>query len=421
MKILKKVQIDDNIYSKDFLKFLGFWDKRALLKVAKKLKGKKIIHINAVSTGGGVAELLESLIPYLNSLGIDSSWYAIDSLEAGRDFFRFTNKLHNALQGSSVEFTDEEWDLYKIFNRKMAAELVELDYDVLIANDPQALFTRKYVNGPGKEIYYSHIDTSTANENVWKEILPIMNLYEGMIFSNKDFVNKDLDSGKVNIFTPAIDPLSIKQKVVPREEAKKYLSQFGIKEDAPLIVQVSRFDIWKNPLGVVEAFRMVQSSCPDVQLALVGIKEAKDNPQADKVYQDVAYIAAGDPNISLFFNSLGIKDVAEFTMMMQNGADVVVQNSIKEGFGLTVTEAMWKEKPVVGGSALGIKKQIQDEENGFITKTSEELAERIIFLLKNPKVSAVMGKNAKESVRQNFLFPRLVLDHLKLYESILDL
>jgi len=421
VKILKKVHIDNNIYSKDFLKFLGFWDKRALLKVAKKLKGKKIAHINAVSTGGGVAELLKSLIPYLNSLGINSSWYAIDNTEVGKDFFHFTNKLHNALQGSSAEFADEEWDLYKILNRRMAAELVELDYDILVANDPQLLFTRKYVDGPGKEIYYSHIDTSAANKGVWKKILPIMNLYEGTIFSNKDFVNKDLSKKKVNIFTPAIDPLSAKQKIVPREEAKKYLSQFGIKEDLPLIVQVSRFDVWKNPLGVVEAFRLVQNSHPDIQLALVGIKEAKDNPQADKVYQDVAYIAAGDPNIFLFFNSLGIKDIAEFTMMMQNGADVIVQNSIKEGFGLTVTEAMWKEKPVVGGSASGIKKQIQNELNGFIVKTPEELAEKIVFLLKNPKVAEAMGSNAKESVRKNFLFPRLVLDHLKLYESALDL
>lgn len=421
MKILKKVQIEDNIYSKDFLKFLGFWDKRAILKAAKKLKGKKIVHINAVSTGGGVAELLKSLIPYFNSLGIDSSWYAIDNAEISRDFFRFTNKLHNALQGSAMEFADEEWDLYKILNRQMAAELVAIDYDVLVVNDPQLLFIRKYIDGPGKEIYYSHIDTSAANQNVWENILPIINLYEGAIFSNKDFVNKDLSGKKVHVFTPAIDPLSIKQKIVSKDEAKKYLSQFGIKENAPLIIQVSRFDIWKNPLGVIEAFRMVQSSYPDVQLALVGIKEAKDNPQADKVYQDVAYIAVGDPNISLFFNSLGIKDVAEFTMMMQNGADVVVQNSIKEGFGLTVTEAMWKKKPVIGGSASGIKKQIKDEENGFITNTPEELAEKIVFLLKNPKVTEVMGKNAKESVRKNFLFPRLVLDHLKLYEKVLGL
>ena len=421
MKIFKKVQVDNNIYSKDFLKFLGFWDKRNLLKTAKKLKNKKIIHINAVSTGGGVAELLKSLIPYLNSLGINSSWYAIDNKEISKDFFHFTNKLHNALQGSSVEFTDEEWDLYRNLNRKMAAELVELDYDILVINDPHSLFTRKYIDGPGKEIYYSHIDTSTANKNAWKEVLPVMNLYEETIFSNRDFVNKDLIKKKVNIFAPAIDPLSIKQKIVSREEAKKYLSQFGIKEDIPLIVQVSRFDVWKNPLGVVEAFRLVQNSNPNVQLALVGIKEAKDNPQADKVHQDVAYIAAGDPNISLFFDSLGIKDIAEFTMMMQNGADIIVQNSIKEGFGLTVTEAMWKEKPVIGGSASGIKKQIHDEENGFITNTSEELAEKIVFLLKDPKVAEVMGKNAKESVRKNFLFPRLVLDHLKLYESALDL
>jgi len=421
MKILKKVQIDGDINSKDFLKFLGFWDRRAILKIAEKLKGKKVVHINAVSTGGGVAELLKSLIPYLNSLGVGSSWYAIDSAEVSKDFFRFTNRLHNALQGSPTDFANEEWDLYKILNRKMAAELVELDYDVLIANDPQMLFTRKYVDGPGKEIYYSHIDTSTANGNVWKELLPIINLYEEMIFSNKDFVNKELNRKKINIFTPAIDPLSLKQKIVSRDEAKKYLSQFGIKENFPLIVQVSRFDVWKNPLGVVEAFRLVQNSCPDVQLALVGIKEAKDNPQADKVYQDIANIAAGDPNISLFFNSLGIDDIAEFTMMMQNGADVVVQNSIKEGFGLTVTEAMWKGKAVIGGIAAGIKKQIKNEENGFITATPEELAEKIVFLLKNPKVAEVMGKNAKESVRKNFLFPRLILDHLKLYESVLNL
>ncbi len=414
--MLKKIIVSRQIHPADFLKFLTEKQKKELLTRASFLKGKRVVHINATGVGGGVAELLKSLIPYFRSLGIQSDWYSINP-EIDKKFFDITNKIHNALQGAPVKISNKDWVEYQRVNKLLAAEIEKIDCDIIVINDPQPLFAGTYLGFEKKKIFFCHIDTSAAFKPVWEKILPAIGVYDRIVFSNSEFVNGDLPHSKLKIFTPAIDPLSPKQKIVSKKEARRYLKkQGGIPADYPLVAQISRFDIWKNPLGVIQAFRLVQSTHPEARLVLVGFNKAKDNPAAAVIYKDIEAVAKKSEDIYIFFDPKG-KNVEEFTIMAQNGADVIVQNSIKEGFGLTVVEAMWKGQPVIGGPASGIRKQITDGENGFIAETPADLAERINLFLADPAKKKKMGETAKKTVIKKFLFPRLVLDHLKIYQS----
>ncbi|QQG42510.1 MAG: glycosyltransferase [Candidatus Giovannonibacteria bacterium] len=415
---LEKISISKQIRPADFLKYPPAPQKKKLVRQAAYMRGKRVVHINATAEGGGVAEILQSLITYLRALGIEGDWYVINP-KIGNSFFSVTNKIHDAMQGAAVKITGKEWKEYERTSKLIAGELDKIDCDVLVINDPQPLLAgcRSHLNK--HKIYFSHIDTSAVFGPVWKKLFPCIASYRRIVFSNRDFVNGDLPRRKVKIFTPAIDPLSPKQKIVALNEARLYLKKHGgIPVDCPLIVQVSRFDIWKNPLGVIQAFRIVQQTHPEARLALVGFNTANDNPASSTIYKDIAAVAGRSRDIFLFFNAKG-KDVLKFTVMAQNAADVIIQNSIKEGFGLVVTEAMWKRKPVIGGTASGIRKQIRDGKNGFVAKTPEDLAEKIVFLLSHPEKRKMLGEYARKTVLKKFLFPRLVLDHLKLYQSCL--
>jgi len=415
---IRKIILSKQIRRADFLRFMPEGQKRELLKHASYLRGKKVVHINAVADGGGVAEILASLIPYLRSLGVESDWYFINP-DISKKFFEITNKIHDALQGAPVKINGREWTEYEHVSRRIATEIEKIDCDILALNDPQLLTAGHYAHLNKHKIYFSHIDTSSVFRPVWKKLLPAIASYHRIVFSNRNFVNGSLPGRKIKVFTPAIDPLAPKQKIVSQKEARLYLKKYGgVPQNCPLVAQISRFDVWKNPIGVIQSFRMVQSTYPDAQLALVGFNTAKDNPAASVVYKDIAAIAGKSRDIFLFFDPKE-KDVLEFTVMAQNAADVVVQNSVKEGFGLVVTEAMWKRQAVIGGPALGIRKQIRNGKNGFIVKSPEEMAQKIIFLLSHPAERKRMGNSARKTVLENFLFPRLVSNHLKLYRSCL--
>lgn len=415
---LKKVIISKQVRRADFLRFVPVRQKKELLKQASYLRGKRVVHISAVADGGGVAEILTSLVPYLRSLGVESDWYFINPA-GGKTFFEVTNKIHNALQGAPIRIRRREWMLYERISKRIAVEMDAIDCDILAVNDPQLLWAGQYAHINKHKIYFSHIDTSSVFKPVWKKLFPAAKSYHRIVFSNRDFVNGSLPRNKVKIFTPAIDPLAPKQEIIPQKKARAYLQRYaGIPAHVPLIVQVSRFDVWKNPIGVIQAFRIVQNTYPDARLVLVGFNTAKDNPAAKVVYKDIAAVAGKSSDIFLFFNPKG-KDVLEFTVMAQNGADVIVQNSVKEGFGLVVTEAMWKRHAVIGGPASGIRKQIRNGKNGFIVESSEAMAQKIVFLFSHPRKEKLMGKSARKTVLEYFLFPRLVSDHLQLYRSCL--
>ncbi|MBI2063798.1 MAG: glycosyltransferase [Candidatus Yanofskybacteria bacterium] len=415
-EMLKKVLINRQVKPRDFLKFVAPKQKAELLKVAAAMRGKRVVHVSATAIGGGVAEILNGLIPYLRSLGIESDWYTINP-RVGKRFFTITNKLHNSLQGSPVKLTEREWNEYEKVNKRIAGNLEMIDCDILAINDPQPLGAGVFAHLNKHKIYISHIDTSSAFKPVWRKVLPLINNYHRAVFSNRAFINGAILKNKVRVFTPAIDPLVVKQTVVSRTAARRYLKRYGgVPKNRPLIAQVSRFDIWKNPLGVIEAFRLVQNTFPKALLVLAGFHETKDNPAAIGVYSDIKALSEKAPDIFLFFDPRG-KKISEFTAMIQNGADVIVQNSIKEGFGLVVTEAMWKSQPVIGGPADGLRVQIKNGKNGFIVKTPQELAEKIVHLLEHPAKKKIMGKAARETVIRKFLLPRLVADHIKLYLS----
>ena len=390
-----------------------------LLRLSARLRGKRVVHVNATSVGGGVAEMLRSFVPYFRSLGVQCDWYCINP-KAGTAFFTVTNKIHNALQGAPIAITKKEWGEYERVSKLLLRELEGIDCDVLAINDPQPLLAGFLSKKTKRKIYINHIDTSKPFPPVWRRLSPLMKAYDELVFSNRDFINSTLSQKKLHVFTPAIDPLAPKQRVVSKAKARNYLEKQGkIPAKRPLIVQVSRFDVWKNPLGVVQAFRMAQQAYPSAVLALVGFREAKDNPAAEVVFRDAAAIAGTAKDIFLFFSPKG-KSILDFTVMAQNGADVIVQNSIREGFGLTVTEAMWKRQPVIGGPASGIRRQIVHGQNGFIAKNDYELAKRITFLLGNPKERRLMGERARQTVSDKFLMPRLISDHLQLYIDCLD-
>jgi trehalose synthase len=423
--MLREVRSFPTLKKEDFLQYTNVREWQEILHCAELLRGKKVVHINATAKGGGVAELLHSVIPYMKALGIRASWYAIDSKKAGSSFFDFTNRLHNSLQGSIRKFSREEWQMYEKVNREIAKDIDAMGYDILVVHDPQPLgalsFCGNHMVG-SRAVCVIHIDTTTPDPLVWKKIFGFIHTYDSVIFSNEHFVNGDIAKEKVRIFAPAIDPLAYKQTIVPVKKAREYLARFGVPQIGSLVVQVSRFDIWKNPHGVIEAFWLLEKKHPKGTLAMVGFQEARDNPEAEKVYMDIRGMVGKDPHIFLFFDPKrigGARNIQEFTVMAQNAADIIVQNSTKEGFGLTVTEAMWKGKAVVGGPATGIQKQIHHDQNGYIANNTKELVERLDFLLQHPKDRKRVGAMAQQSVRERFLMPRYVVDHLKAYTHII--
>src|SRR3989344_9604281 len=388
---LKKVILQQKIHKSSFLKFATSTQKKDLSLNASLLKGRKMVHVNATKEGGGVVEILKSLIPYLRALEIQCDWYYV-SEEAGKKFFEATDKIRNIFQGSTENINDREWATYEKLSKEIAQELDKIDCDVLIINDFQLLLAGSYCKNHKNKVFFNHLDTSAMHEKSWHRFFDFFNSYYKIVFSNKYFLHKRFQRGKVKIFTPAIDPLSQKQEIISQKQARLYLNQYGhIPEKGPLVVQVSRFDVWKNPIGLIHAFRLIQDTFKNAVLVLVGFNEAKDNPLSKKVYEDVRGLADKSPEIFTFFSTKG-KDVVKFTVMAQNAADIVVQNSIKEGFGLTATEAMWKNKPVIGGPAFGIREQIQDGKIVFIARNSDEFSQKIVFLLSHKKKNYFLRK-----------------------------
>ena len=388
-----------------------------LATVAGEMGQLRVLHLNSTATGGGVAEILQSMVPLGNSLGIETERIVINPDAA--KFFDVTKKIHNMLQGSEGELSSAELDIYFSCIQRVADDMRAkgLEADVWFVHDPQLLPLARLL--PKKEgetwIWICHIDLTTPNKSVLDALMPLTQDYDQLIFSQSAYVPKDLgDKVPVLIAPPAIDPLTSKNTAMDLPQARKIVAAMGIDTARPLVTQVSRFDLWKDPWGVIDAYRIARESVPGLQLALLGLSQATDDPEGAKVFQTVADHAAGDPDIHLYFDPAEMPvSVDGVVNAVQMASAVLIQKSTREGFGLTVTEAMWKGKPVIGGDAGGIRVQINDGVTGFLVSSPEQCAQRLVELLQDDALSARIGVAAKESVRQRFLLPRLALDYLR--------
>jgi len=381
--------------------------------LADKLRGLKVNMVNATPRGGGVAEILKSLIPLMKGVGLKAEWYTIPGRE---DFFKITKEMHNALQGKSYGFPFSHRKRYLRHMEKSAWQMRDMKADLWLIHDPQPAGVIQFLPGFHPSVCQLHIDLSAPNQEVWDFVAGSLEMYDKVIVSSKEFVRQEIKKEAV-VFPPAIDPLTLKNQPLSLKASKLIIKSFGINPEKPLITQVSRFDPWKDPLGVVKAYYLAKKKIPRLQLAMVGLFLAHDDPEAMSVYRKVKKETKKDPDVFLFADPeiLGGLKVNTFVNAIQITSDVILQKSIKEGFGLTITEAMWKEKPVIGGNAAGVRTQITNNKNGFITKSVQETAERIVEIINNPGLAEKIGKSARASVQENFLLPRLLKDYLKLF------
>jgi len=381
--------------------------------LAAPLKGARVVHVNATAFGGGVAEMLVTLTPLMRDVGLEAEWQVI----AGEDeFFNVTKACHNGLQGMDIPFTEEMKIIWRRYN-EMNAKQFEGEYDFVVVHDPQpAGMLHYHGRGGGKHwAWRCHIDTSHPNPVYWDFFAPYINAYEGGIFTLEQYVGPGVSFDRLAIITPTIDPLSPKNAPIAEDEAREIVARFGLDVERPLVTQVSRFDPWKDPLGVIDAYRIVKERMPEVQLALVG-SMASDDPEG-WYYMDKTIRHAGkdeDVHILHNFHGVGALEVGAF----QTVSDVVVQKSTREGFGLVVTEALWKGKPVVGGDVGGIPLQVIEGETGFLVDSAEACAEKMRYLLQHPQEAARMGAAAREHVRRNFLTTRHLADYLRLFAAL---
>ncbi len=382
-----------------------------LRQQAEDLRGLRILHINATPYGGGVSELLRSLVPLERALGLDSNWQVIT---ADKSFFRVTKAIHNALQGAPYKLTKSDRETYLAYNSLNARDITD-DYDVIIVHDPQpAAICSLRSDIKAKWIWRCHIDTSAPNSEAWEFLYPYVSKHDAKVFTMPDFIPKGLD-GKIEIIAPAIDPLSPKNTTLPEHMARQLINWIGVPKDGPLICQVSRFDPWKDPLGVIEAYHLIKQELPNVHLALIG-SMALDDPEGWEIYQTVVDVAKKDRNLHVFTNLIGVGDLQ--VNAFQRLADVVIQKSIREGFGLVISETLWKGTPVVAGRAGGIPSQMAGG-GGFLVNSVEETAEKTLILINDRKFADLEGSRGREYVRKNFLVTRLVRDHLQLMASLL--
>ena len=378
-----------------------------LYHMSEKVKGKSLLNINSTRSGGGVAEILNRLVPMLNELEIKVGW---EIMQGSEGFFKVTKAFHNALQGRDPGISDRMYQLYIEENRENAKRLT-FDADMILVHDPQPAALIDYADRAGKWVWRCHIDISHPARRVWRFLKNYVLKYDAAIFSLPAFAQK-LPIPKFLIY-PSIDPLSDKNRELSRREVNKILDRLDIPRDKPILLQVSRFDRFKDPVGVIQAYRIVKKY-NDCRLILVG-GGAADDPEGDVVLQEVREAAGQDPDIHVL---LLPPDSNIEVNALQRAATVVLQKSLREGFGLTVAEAMWKGKPVVGGFAGGITVQIMYYHTGYTVSSVEGAAFRIRHLLNNPEIGRKMGNDAKEYVRRNFLITRHVADYLTLMAAL---
>ena len=394
----------------DYKNIVGTGVLAELFTESRPLRGKRILNINSTFTGGGVAEMLWSFIPLMNDLGIDMGWRVIHGTP---DFFNITKKWHNALQGDRRKISASEKDIYTSVN-EIFASFTHIVHDMVVIHDPQPLPLIKYYKKKQPWLWRCHIDLSHPSPEAWDYLSNFVLRYDRTVISSEKFVRDDCP-GEQSLIAPAIDPLDIKNRKLSQDRIDNLLAENGIKTDKPIVAQVSRFDPWKDPFGVIKVFDLIKKEV-DCRLVLLG-SIATDDPQGQEVFSDLVEETKDREDI-LLIN----KDSEVLVNAVQSTADVIVQKSTREGFGLTVTEALWKKAPVVASDIGGIPLQVKHGETGYLVPPKDygRFAELIVELLQNPEKGKEMGERGKEYVRENFLITRLMIDWIKQYQELLD-
>ena len=381
-------------------------------RLAEPLAGKRVVHLSATAFGGGVAEINYALVPLMKDAGLDVEWRIIGGAD---EFFGVTKAIHNALQGSDSGLSPDDEEIFRRYNALNAEEFEDV-YDFVIVHDPQpAAMVEHFPDSAASWIWRCHIDLSQPNPQVLGFLTPWLTRYDAAIFHMPEYVPRASGLPHAYIWPPAIDPLTPKNMALSPEDAAYIVDQFGIDVGRPLLTQVSRFDPWKDPLGVIDAYRLVKEEHPDVQLALVG-SMAHDDPEGWDYYSRTVSYAAGDPDIYILSNLNNIGSVEVNAFQVHSAA--AIQKSIREGFGLTVTEALWKTKPMVASRVGGIVAQVQDGETGWLVDSPVECAEACLEILADPAAARQRALRGKEYVRRHFLMPRLLRDWLVLFNLL---
>jgi trehalose synthase len=371
---------------------------------AAKLKGLRVANFNSTYYGGGVAEMLSSLTLLMNSLGLRTEWRVI---QGTADFFSITKKMHNALQGGKIDLSSIKKE---IFEQVIYENCVRnfLDHDFVIVHDPQPLPLIEHYEKKCPWIWRCHLDLSRPEAETWKYLRGWIDSYDVVIVSCPEY--KQEMKPPQRVFMPAIDPFTIKNRPLSDKEINERLAHYEIPVDLPLVVQVSRFDPWKDPKGVVEAFKLARKQI-DARLVLLG-NFATDDPEGEEIFHSLC--ACRDDRILILTSG----DDTALVNALQTRAAVVLQKSLREGFGLTVAEAMWKGTPVIGGNVGGIRYQIEDGVNGFLVSSIEETAKRIVELVNDKELRNEMGAKARETVRKNFLLTHYLEQYLDLFGAL---
>lgn len=397
---------------KDYTSIYGEEYINRIVEKAEKLRDITLTHVNSTSLGGGVAEILYSLVPLMNSIGITTRWEVI---KGDNEFFNVTKKIHNALQGAEIDLSDEEKRIYLENNKWNVENELVLDSTHIVVHDPQPLPIRKFTENNKKWIWRCHIDLSTPYKPVWLFISQLLRGYEASIFHLKEYIHPETPTPIKYVMPPSIDPLSDKNKELSWSTIEKILNRYGIDPEKPILLQVARFDPWKDPFAAIDVYRLVKKEFPDTQLLLV-TSMATDDPEGWIYYEKTLRYAGMDEDIFILTNlkNVGALEVNAF----QRAATVVLQMSRREGFGLAVTEALWKRKPVVARPRGGIKLQVIDGVTGYLAETVEEAAKKTIYLIKNPQKRKELGENGYKHVLKHFTIVRHIENYLDLLAKI---
>ena len=406
------VQLLKTIHLDDYVGIVADEEINKVRALADQLKGKSVTHVNSTAYGGGVAEILNSMVPLMKDIGLDVHWEVI---KGSFEFFNVTKKIHNALQGMNTQLTEEEQRTYIDFN-KINSDSSAIDTEFVIVHDAQpAALVEFYPNKTNKWIWRCHVDLSTPNLTVWNFLEHYLSRYDAAIFTAKEYVMPGLKIPNIQVSPPSINPLNEKNKDLPEATVRGVLERFEVNPERPIITQVGRFDPWKDPLGAVDVYRLVKKEIPQVQLLLIA-GMATDDPEGWLYLEKTARHAGEDPDVHLLTDLKGVNDLE--VNAFQRASQVALQMSTREGFGLTVTEALWKGVPVIGRKVGGIPLQIIDGQTGYLVETVEQAAEKTLYLLKHMGEARQMGQKGKEHVKNNFLIITHLKDHLRLFSEL---